>query len=202
MRVLPCGPSAILLEFADGAEAAAYRQGLDDAAVPDLVEVVPGARTLLLRGARAAAMPTLAAAARDVVPAPPRGAATGEVCLPVTYGGEDLAAVADLLGLSPEGVVAAHTGHVWTVAFCGFSPGFAYLTCAELGWHVPRRDTPRTRVPAGSVGFAGEYCGCYPTPSPGGWQLIGRTETRLFDPAADPPALLTPGTRVRFEATR
>ncbi|MCO5310824.1 MAG: allophanate hydrolase subunit 1 [Austwickia sp.] len=201
MRVLPCGADAVLLEFADGAEALAYRAGLEAAPLADVAEVVPGARTVLLRGRDATAMPGVIAAARAVQPRAATASAAGEVRVPVTYDGADLAEVAGLLGCSPEALVARHTELTWNVAFCGFSPGFAYLTCPDAGWVVPRRQSPRTRVPAGSVGLAGEYCGCYPTPSPGGWQLIGRTDARLWDSAADPPALLAPGTRVRFIAT-
>ena len=211
MRVLPCGADAVLLEFADGEQTLAYRAGLAAGPLPDVVEVVPGARTVLLRARNPAAVPGVVAAARGVVPRPlgavdapdaPGAGNAGEVTVPVTCDGEDLRDVADLLGLSPEGVVARHTELTWTVAFCGFSPGFAYLTSPDAGWVVPRRESPRTRVPAGSVGLAGEYCGCYPTASPGGWQLIGRTEAPLWDVERDPPALLPPGTRVRFEAVR
>ena len=200
MRVLPCGRQAVLLEFADGAEALAYRAGLEAAPVPDVVEVVPGARTVLLRGGSPAVLPDIVAAAREVtvVEVHAGADAAGDVVIPVTYDGEDLADVAGLLGLSVEALVARHGELTWTVAFCGFSPGFAYLTCPDAGWVVPRRPSPRTRVPAGSVALAGEYCGCYPTPSPGGWQLIGRTDAPLWDSDRDPPALLPPGARVRF----
>ena len=202
MRVLPCGPAAVLLEFADGAEALAYRAGLEAAPPDQVAEVVPGARTVLLRARDAMAVPEMVAAARAVEPRASRTEAIREVTVPVTYDGADLPAVADLLGLSAEAVVARHGDVVWTVAFCGFAPGFSYLTCPETGWAVPRRESPRTRVPAGAVGLAGEYCGCYPTPSPGGWQLIGRTDAPLWDVDRDPPALLPPGTRVRFEVAR
>lgn len=202
MRVLPCGPAAVLLEFADGAEALAYRAGLEAAPPDQVAEVVPGARTVLLRARDAMAVPEMVAAARAVEPRASRTEAIREVTVPVTYDGADLPAVADLLGLSAEAVVARHGDVVWTVAFCGFAPGFSYLTCPETGWVVPRRESPRTRVPAGAVGLAGEYCGCYPTPSPGGWQLIGRTDAPLWDVDRDPPALLPPGTRVRFEVAR
>jgi KipI family sensor histidine kinase inhibitor len=118
----------------------------------------------------------------------------------VTYDGPDLAEVASLTGLSEAAVVTAHTESVWTVGFGGFAPGFAYLTGGDPRLHVPRRGTPRPSVPAGSVGLAGEFSGVYPRSSPGGWQLIGHTDVDLFDVDRDPPALLQPGTRVRFEA--
>src|ERR671939_257568 len=90
-------------------------------------------------------------------------------------------AVAGHTGLTPDGVVAAHTGQVWTVAFCGFAPGFGYLRGEDDRLHVPRRSSPRTRVPAGAVALAGEFAGVYPRPSPGGWQLLGRTDLPVWD---------------------
>src|SRR6266508_2649229 len=125
-----------------------------------------------------------------------RRRAAGE--LPTTYDGADLALVAEHWGVSPAEVVRRHTATEFRVAFCGFAPGFGYLTGLPEELAVPRLDTPRARVPAGSVGLAGRYCGVYPSPSPGGWLLIGRTSVRLFDVDEDPPALLAPGTRVRF----
>lgn len=92
----------------------------------------------------------------------------------------------------------AHTGQTWTVAFVGFAPGFGYLTGQDRRLHVPRRSDPRVRVPAGAVGLAGEFSGIYPRESPGGWQLLGRTPTPVWDLDRDPPALLQPGIRVRF----
>jgi KipI family sensor histidine kinase inhibitor len=121
------------------------------------------------------------------------------VTIPVRYDGDDLAEVAAILGMRPEEVVALHTGSSWRVAFGGFAPGFAYLVTDHDRLTVPRRSTPRTRVPAGSVGLAGEFSGVYPRSSPGGWQLIGRTDAVLWDASADPPALLRPGAAVRFE---
>jgi len=118
--------------------------------------------------------------------------------LPVQYDGEDLSAVAELLGTTADEVVARHTGSLWRVAFCGFAPGFGYLVTDHNRLQVPRRATPRTSVPAGSVGLAGGFSGVYPRSSPGGWQLIGSTDAVLWDPAAERPALLAPGTAVRF----
>jgi KipI family sensor histidine kinase inhibitor len=118
----------------------------------------------------------------------------------VLYDGPDLAAVAALAGLSVEGAVSAHSAALYTVAFIGFSPGFAYLTGGDARLHVPRRDDPRTQVPAGSVAVAGPYSGVYPREGPGGWQLLGRTSTVLFDVERTSPAVLAPGDRVRFVA--
>ena len=122
----------------------------------------------------------------------------------MVYDGADLADVARLWGVTEAEVVARHTGTEFRVAFCGFAPGFPYLLAAEDlpggDGRVPRRASPRPAVPAGSVGLADRWCGIYPTASPGGWQLLGRTDLTLFDPAREPPALLPPGTRVRFVA--
>jgi KipI family sensor histidine kinase inhibitor len=120
----------------------------------------------------------------------------------VTYDGPDLAEVAEHTGISKEEVVAAHTGKPWMVAFGGFAPGFAYLVGGDDRLVVPRRETPRTSVQAGSVGLAGEFSGVYPRSSPGGWQLIGHTDAVMFDVDRDPPALLTPGAPVRFVEAR
>lgn len=123
--------------------------------------------------------------------------------LDTVYDGEDLTEVARLTGLgSAEAVAAAHSGTEWTAAFCGFAPGFAYLTGGAPVLEVPRRDQPRTRVPAGAVALAGPYSAAYPGPSPGGWQLIGRTGAPLWDLDREQPALIVPGTRVRFRPVR
>lgn len=202
-RLLPCGEAAVLVEPGPG-----RLPGLVDAlaggAIDDLVEVVPGAQTVLVRFASAAGLAagrpelaTLAAAlpARDPEPDPER-----TVTVEVTYDGPDLAEVGRLTGLGLDGVVAAHTGTPWRVAFGGFAPGFAYLEGGDPRLRVPRRPEPRPVVPGGSVGLAGAFSGIYPRASPGGWQLIGRTTVALWDPARQPPALLLPGWWVRFLA--
>jgi KipI family sensor histidine kinase inhibitor len=124
------------------------------------------------------------------------------ITIPVHYDGDDLDRVAELTGRSADEVIMTHTGQLWTVAFCGFAPGFGYLVGEHDRLAVPRRPEPRTRVPAGSVALADAYCGIYPRATPGGWQLIGRTEVTIWDLDHDPPALLRPGARVRFEAVR
>ena len=121
--------------------------------------------------------------------------------LATRYGGPDgpdLAAVASRLGLAPADVVALHAGTVYRVFMLGFTPGFAYLGPLPTALRLSRRARPRQRVPAGSVGIADEQTGVYPTVTPGGWHLIGRTEVRLWDPEREPPALVQPGWRVRF----
>jgi len=127
--------------------------------------------------------------------------AARHVDLPVVYDGVDLRDVAALTGLDEDEVVRRHSGSEFIVRFCGFAPGFAYLDGLDPSLHVPRQATPRAAVPAGSVAIAGEFAGVYPRRSPGGWQLLGRTEVALWDVAASPPALLTPGTTVRFVPT-
>jgi KipI family sensor histidine kinase inhibitor len=123
-----------------------------------------------------------------------------DVQIDVVYDGADLEEVARLTGLTPDEVVAAHTAAPLRVGFGGFAPGFAYIIGGDERLRVPRRAEPRTRVPAGSVGLAGEFSGVYPRESPGGWQLIGRTDAVLWDVDRDPPALLTPGMWVQFRA--
>jgi KipI family sensor histidine kinase inhibitor len=126
--------------------------------------------------------------------------APAEIRLAVTYDGPDLAEVADLVSLSPEEVVARHCRATYVAGFLRFAPGFAYLLGGDGRLFVSRRAEPRTRVPGGSVATAGVYSGVYPRESPGGWRLLGRTDTVLFDPAREPPALLAAGDRVRFVA--
>ncbi|BCJ38973.1 allophanate hydrolase [Actinocatenispora thailandica] len=202
MRTRPAGPRAILLECADAAEVAAWhaelRRRLDSGALV-ATDLVPAARTVLVDGVAdpAGLAESLATMSAGRAAPPEPGTAVELDCV---YDGPDLAEVAELWRTSVDGVVARHTGTEFRVAFCGFSPGFGYLTGLPAEFAVPRRDSPRPRVPAGAVGLAGEYSGVYPSPSPGGWRLIGRTGAVLFDPSASPPALLTPGTRVRFRA--
>jgi KipI family sensor histidine kinase inhibitor len=162
-----------------------------------VTDIVPGARTVLLDGVDD---PLGVAENLRESSATPGTVATPEKSrkIPVSYRGSDLPFVAEHWGLSVDAAVARVAGVEFTVAFCGFAPGFAYLTGLADEWAVPRLATPRARVPVGAVALAGEYAGIYPSASPGGWRLIGSTEVRLFDPEQEPPALLTPGTRVRL----
>jgi KipI family sensor histidine kinase inhibitor len=187
--VLPCGDRAVLLDCDSLDEARGWFAALDGRA-----EVVLGARSVLVRGAPHECRDLVAGTSPRTVEA--RAPATVEI--PVTYDGADLAEVATLTGLGIDEVVAAHTGTPWTVAFGGFAPGFSYLVGGDDRLHVPRRPSQRTSVPAGSVGLAGEFSGIYPRESPGGWQLIGRTDVVLWDVDRRPPALLQPGARIRF----
>lgn len=198
MRLLPSGTTALLVELDDLGEVLALYAALAAEPPSGVVDVVPAGRTVLLTTAAGTHLPTVAEAVRRITPQPGRRLVGDVVELPVRYDGEDLDDVARVLGCDVEEVVRRHSQEEWTVAFCGFAPGFGYLTGAHRSWDVPRRSTPRTRVPAGSVALAGEFTGVYPRESPGGWQLLGRTDVAVFDLERDPPALLRPGTRVRF----
>ncbi|MFF6908259.1 allophanate hydrolase subunit 1 [Streptomyces sp. NPDC012389] len=215
VRVLPAGAHALLVELADGDHAEAFHAELlrrrERGALPGVREIVPGARTVLLDGigdqanAGESASALRDRLARDLVTwvlPPLRHEARDAVEIPVVYDGPDLAEVAALWGVGVDEVSALHSRTAFRVAFCGFAPGFGYLTGLPERLHVPRRTTPRTRVPAGALALAGPYTGVYPRPSPGGWQLIGRMvdPAALWDPGREPAALLGPGTRVRFVA--
>lgn len=197
MRVLPVGGNALLIEVGSGEEAQAlHAELLRRRAAGELTatEIVPAARTVLLDGVEAPGRLAERIASWEVPPLPPRAETAVEI--PVRYDGPDLAEVAAHWDVDEAEVVRLHSAAEFRVAFCGFAPGFGYLT--GLPRQVPRRSTPRTAVPAGSVALAGPYTGVYPRSSPGGWQLIGTTEAVLWDHARVPAALLTPGTRVRF----
>ncbi len=199
MRVLPSGERAVLVEVDDAAQAHALAAHLRARAIGGVEEIVPAARTVLVVVAEPDRLPglraLLAQAPGTVATAPP----SAEVSIAVEYDGEDLAEVAALAGLSVEEVVRRHTAARYVVEFVGFAPGFAYLAGLDPALHLPRLDSPRPSVPAGSVAIAGPYAAVYPRSSPGGWRLLGRTDAVLFDPDADPPAPLTAGTVVRFE---
>jgi KipI family sensor histidine kinase inhibitor len=190
------GRHALLAEVADSAAARSLASFARAARVP-AGEVVPGARTVLFDAVTDgdALSRLLSGWTPDAAPDP------GELVeLAVTYDGEDLADVAARWGTDVDGVVARHGELEFVAAFCGFAPGFAYLAGLPEDHAVPRLDTPRPRVPAGAVGLAGSWCGVYPSASPGGWRLLGRTDAALWDPRRSEPALLAPGTRVRFVA--
>ncbi|MGW1373668.1 5-oxoprolinase subunit PxpB [Streptomyces sp. NPDC002446] len=200
MRPLPVGEHGLLIELDSAEEVEALHAELlrraDDGTLPQVTEIVPAARTVFLDGL-ADPRGLLAELAAWNVPARTAGDRP-TVEIPVRYDGPDLAEVAALWDTTPEGVARLHSGTEFHVAFCGFAPGFGYLTGLPEPLHVPRRDTPRTKVPVGSVALAGPYTGVYPRSSPGGWQLIGTAEAVLWDPHREPAALLTPGTRVCF----
>lgn len=192
MLLRRCGTDALLVEVDSLTEVAAVRAALQG--VDGIEELVPAARTVLVKGdlhGIKAALKTV-----DLTQAPathPR-----EITIPVTYDGPDLDLVAETAGTTADEVVKLHTTATYEVAFCGFAPGFGYLTGLPEVLRQPRLDSPRTKVPQGSVGIAGEFTAAYPRATPGGWRLIGRTEITLFDPRAETPALLQPGDQVRF----
>ncbi|WP_103534574.1 allophanate hydrolase subunit 1 [Streptomyces sp. SM11] len=209
VRVLPAGPHALLVELADGEHAEAFHAELlrrrERGELPAVTEIVPAARTVLLDGIAERAPGARDRFARDLAAwrvEPPRCEGRDAVEIPVVYDGPDLDEVAALWGVPAGEVAALHSRTAFRVAFCGFAPGFGYLTGLPEPLHVPRHPTPRTRVPAGAVALAGPYTGVYPRPSPGGWRIVGRMPDpgALWDPAREPAALLAPGTSVRFLA--
>ena len=201
MRILTASDRALLVEAADLDEA--MRLNLAWGGLPGVVERIPGARTVLVRfdplRVSAADLATALSSTEVGGGELPRA---GEAVVPVHYDGEDLDEAASLLGVSADELVRRHLAADWRVAFSGFAPGFGYVVSGDPLFDVPRRSSPRTRVPAGSVALAGQFTGVYPRESPGGWQLIGRTDAVMWDIDRDPPALLAPGATVRFEQVR
>lgn len=198
------GDQALLLEFDSTADVLAWTATLTAAQLLGVIDIVPASRTILVKLAdpryQAPTRQRLGTLRLQPGSAPVRPAGGADVTIDVVYDGADLHDVATITGLTPAQVVAAHTGRPWQVGFMGFAPGFAYLVGGDERLQVPRRAEPRTSVPTGAVALAGEFSGIYPRQSPGGWQLIGRTDTVLFDVNRDRPALLTPGTWVQFRA--
>lgn len=195
MRLVRVGSSAVLAEVEGVRQAAAlYREARRRGVRAR--DIVPAATTVLFDG-----VPDVDALEAELGRLPVADQApptSGPVEVPTTYDGPDLDRVARRWQMTTREVVATHTATEFVVAFCGFSPGFAYCTGLPDHLHVPRLDSPRTRVPAGSVGVAGGFTGVYPSASPGGWQLLGRTSLTLWDPGREEPATLPPGTGVRF----
>lgn len=198
MKVLPSGSRALLLELDSQADVLALYAGLQAESLSGVIDLVPAARTILVVTDGVVPLAAVACAVQAVTPRRSSPQGNGQVTIPVHYDGADLAEVARLMGCSTAEVIRRHGEAAWTVAFCGFAPGFGYLTSDRGAWDIPRRPSPRTTVPAGSVALAGEYSAVYPRRSPGGWRLIGHTEVDVFDLHRDPAALLRPGVRVRF----
>ncbi|WP_424464199.1 5-oxoprolinase/urea amidolyase family protein [Pseudoclavibacter helvolus] len=199
MRFLTARDDAVLIECGSLDETIALFDALTARSLPGIGEMVPGARTLLVpfRPARITAA-EIEAAALGADLSGVRAGTPRHLEISTRYDGEDLAEVAELLGISTDEVVRRHTSSTFTVGFVGFAPGFAYLTGDDPVLDVPRRSTPRTRIPAGSVALAGTYSGVYPRESPGGWQLIGTTDTPMWDLGRDPAAFMAPGDIVTF----
>jgi len=201
----PAGGRAVVLDLDEDAEpaqtAAAVRSLAKQLGVA-LLEVVPGAQTVLVVATGPAGLQQLLAALPRLPSAPTAAETTGVVVeLPARYDGADLDHVARTTGLSVEQVVHRHSAVVYRSAFSGFAPGFAYLSGLDPVLRLPRRDTPRTAVPAGSLAVADGWTAVYPRRTPGGWHLLGTVDVPVFDLGVDPPALLGPGRRVRFVPT-
>ncbi len=195
MRLLPCGPGAVLAEYDSLAEVMAVNESLRSSGLEGLDDVIPAARTVLVRhheidrAALEALLVPTAVAPRPYGP-------TVEIA--VVYDGVDLDAVASATGMSTDEVVEMHSSVLYSAAFLGFTPGWAYLVDLPPPLRLPRRSTPRTSVAAGSVAIANEFTGVYPTTSPGGWHLLGHTTAAMFDVTRSKPSLVVAGDRVRF----
>lgn len=197
MRVRPFGPEAWIVDELD--EPSAWAEALRAERVDGIRDIVPAESSVVVRCTR-----SLAPSIGTHLSARPAAARSSDqradVVIDVVYDGADLAEVAERNHADVDDVVAWHSQATYTVAFCGFSPGFAYLTGVDERLRLPRRERPRTVVPAGSVAIAAGYSAVYPSASPGGWHLLGHTDAIVWDPHRDRPALLVPGTRVRFRA--
>ncbi|MCU1606675.1 MAG: allophanate hydrolase [Modestobacter sp.] len=196
------GAEAVLVELADRGRVLDQYEALTRSRLPGVTDIVPAQATVLVTFDQAV---TTAAAVtgwiEGTVPTAREREGGAVVEIGVVYDGADLVEVGAATGLTPAEVVAAHSGAVFSVAFCGFAPGFAYLTGLPPELHLPRRSSPRTRVPAGSVAIADAFSAVYPRSSPGGWHLLGRTGAALWDLTREVPGLLQPGDQVRFVRT-
>ncbi|PHM51933.1 5-oxoprolinase subunit B/C family protein [Xenorhabdus sp. KK7.4] len=199
MRFLPVNFHTIMVELSDLPETLALFDSLNAEPISGIKEIIPAARTVMIRF-----HPLTISAQQLVTEIQRRDLQKSshiqgkQIEIPVRYNGEDLEEVAEILGISVQDVIQQHTDNEYIVAFTGFAPGFAYMISETISWNIPRRKTPRTRIPAGSVALAGEFSGIYPQASPGGWQLIGTTSERIWDLSRIEPALLQPGYRIRF----
>ncbi len=203
-KIRDYGDRALLLECGSTDEVLSASAAIREARLTGVLDIVPAARTVLVTLAEPAQQAATRQRLAGLTIDPSAGAAPPDdgvdLVIDVVYDGADLADVANHTGLTVSAVIEAHVGTPWRVGFGGFAPGFAYLVGGDPRLAVPRRSEPRTKVPAGSVGLAGEFSGVYPRESPGGWQLIGHTDAVLWDNGRIPPALLTPGMWVRFRA--
>ena len=214
-RILPASDSALLIEFGDtidygiNARVYALQTEIENSDLgSSVVEFIPSYRSLMVEyDAMEHSYAQLRDRVNDLIRRSVKSDNTTKIAdqdahqIPVAYGGDygpDLDSVAKHSGLTPDEVIAIHSGTDYHVFMLGFAPGFPYLGGMDSRIACPRLATPRTLVPAGSVGIAESQTGVYPNPSPGGWQIIGRTPMRLFDVDADPPAAMLPGTKVNF----
>lgn len=203
-RIHRIGSRSVLVDLPDLTTVMAWHAELTRAPLPGQIDVIAAACTLLVNTGSPRAARRAAEALRTFAPAPFQAGQATEVTVDVVYDGEDLSEAARLVGMSPEALVAWHTGTSWVGAFGGFAPGFTYCVPGDPAdaLDMPRRPSPRTAVPAGAVGLAGGFSAVYPRQSPGGWQLLGTTTTPMWDPSATPPALIAPGDRVAYRAVR
>ncbi|WP_027229611.1 urea amidolyase family protein [Phyllobacterium sp. UNC302MFCol5.2] len=199
LRFLPAGTAAMLLELPNLEATITLLDALQTRPVPGVVEIVPAARTLLIRFDAFETDRSALIDAISKIDLSVRSIRQGKLFeIPVVYDGEDLNEVGDLLGWSVDNLIDRHTAATYTVAFTGFAPGFAYMACDDPAFDVPRRKSPRARIPAGAVALGGKFGGIYPSEGPGGWQLLGRTPLKMWDVGRSPAALLAPGDRVQF----
>lgn len=199
VQILPCGPTSVMIEVDDTEQAAQLASYLRRAALGDVVDLVPAARTVLVSCATPSGVATIERAALDFVPETTSAATDGvRVEVPTIYDGDDLGEVADVTGLSVAELIELHSATEYRAAFCGFVPGFAYLTGLPALLRLPRRQNPRARVPAGSVAIGADFTGVYPTASPGGWHLLGRTTVAMWDSTRARPSFIEPGDTVHF----
>ncbi|WP_293953167.1 allophanate hydrolase subunit 1 [uncultured Corynebacterium sp.] len=214
MLVRPCGDQAVIIDLlAEDAQAVngtvldavlALHRALRALEVPGIIDTVPAAQTLLAILDTAQITPARFAEIVNTIHLLPASSASDNarevIEIPVLYDGPDLAEVADLAELTVDGLIKAHTETVWTAAFGGFAPGFYYLMPQgeRLLPDIPRKQQPRTKIPAGSVALAGEFSAVYPQQSPGGWQLLGTTDIPMWDVDRWQPSFLQAGDTVRF----
>ncbi|WP_331272729.1 5-oxoprolinase subunit PxpB [Motilibacter deserti] len=201
--IRPCGDSGLLLEMGNAGDVLGAYSALAASVPPGVTDLVPAQCTILVTyDLHTTTADAVASWLRSTPPTASDAPDGSVVEIPVTYDGEDLAEVAAAAGTTVEEVVRLHSTAGYRAAFCGFAPGFAYLTGLPSQLHLPRRPTPRTRVPAGAVAIAGEYSAVYPGASPGGWHLLGTSTAAMWDLSRDPPGLVQPGDSVRFVVAR
>ncbi|GAB2500940.1 KipI antagonist [Corynebacterium atrinae] len=196
------GTRAVLVELPELIDVMAWHASLSAQPLPGQTEVIAAATTVLVKTSSPRSAQQAALTLRDYTPTVDAEQGGQAISIDVVYDGEDLSEVASLLSISTEELITRHTSETWLAAFGGFAPGFTYCVPTVGEWDVARRDSPRTQVPAGAVGLAGNFSAVYPRTSPGGWQLIGHTDTPMWNPANDSPALLSPGDTVTYRAVR
>ncbi len=200
LRLLPCGPTAVVIEVESTDDAIDLARWLRAEAPPGVIDLVPATKTVLVECISGHALSAIRTLIEKYRPHHEPVAEGALVTIETVYDGEDLPDVAATLGIAISEVITMHTKPTYVAAFSGFVPGFAYLTANSALLQLPRRPSPRPRVPAGSVAIAAGFTGVYPTASPGGWNLLGRTSAVMWDPDRARPALVEPGDRVRFVA--